>query len=384
MTMMTLRIPLVLALALVSRAPLAATDQWPRFRGTQAGLVADDPALPDTWSETENVVWKTDIPGLGWSSPVVWDDHVFITSAVSTGKEATPIPGLYDPGDDQGSVKSSSVNRWMVYDVDFATGKIRWATEMRSGAPPIARHIKNTYASETAVTDGERVYVHMGTLGVLAALDMKGQVAWVRELGVFKGSSEYGSASSPTLHNGRLYLVNDNTTQSFIAAFDARTGREIWRTNREEAQSWASPFVWENALRTEIVTASTNKVRSYDMDGRLLWELKGMTILSTPSPFSAHGLVYISSGYPADPLRPERAQPLPVAQRDAGTGLGAGGPGRYRRAARCAGLVRRAPVSRRDRGAAITGGRPDPGCLPQALRSGAPRPLWRSGSAPHP
>ena len=116
---MTLKVPIALALALVSLAPLAATDQWPRFRGTQAGLVADDPALPDTWSDTENVVWKTDIPGLGWSSPVVWDDHVFITSAVSTGKEATPIPGLYDPGDDQGSVKSSSVNRWMVYDVDF-------------------------------------------------------------------------------------------------------------------------------------------------------------------------------------------------------------------------------------------------------------------------
>ena len=298
------RAPIALAVALVSLAPIAASDQWPRFRGTQAGLVADDPALPDTWSETENVVWKTDIPGLGWSSPVVWDDHVFVTSAVSTGKELAPIPGLYDPGDDQGSIKSSSVHRWMVYDVDFTTGKIRWATEMRNGAPPIARHIKNTYASETAVTDGERVYVHLGTIGILAALDMKGQVVWVREIGAFKGSSEYGSATSPTLHNGRLYLVNDNTTQSFIAAFDARTGREIWRTHREEAQSWASPFVWENAVRTEIVTASTNKVRSYDLEGRLLWELKGMTILSTPSPFSAHGLVYISSGYPGQAPRP--------------------------------------------------------------------------------
>ncbi len=303
-TMMTPKLPIALTLVLLSLAPLAATDQWPRFRGTQAGLVGDDPALPDTWSETENVIWKTDIPGLGWSSPVVWDDHVFVTTAISTGKEATPIPGLYDPGDDQGSVKSSSVNRWMVYDVDFATGKIRWATEMRSATPPIARHIKNTFASETAVTDGDRVYVHLATIGVLAALDMKGQVAWIRELGAFKGSSEFGTASSPTLHNGRLYLVNDNTTQSFIAAFDARTGRELWRTSRDEAQSWATPFVWENERRTEIVTASTNKVRSYDLDGRLLWELKGMTILATPSPFAAHGLVYISSGYPGQAPRP--------------------------------------------------------------------------------
>ena len=141
---------IAIALAAAFLSPLAANDQWPRFRGTQAGLVPDDPALPDTWSETENVVWKTDIPGLGWSSPIVWDDHVFITSAVSTGKEATPIPGLYDPGDDQGSVKSTSVNRWMVYDVDFNTGKVRWSTELRSGTPPIARHIKNTFASETA------------------------------------------------------------------------------------------------------------------------------------------------------------------------------------------------------------------------------------------
>lgn len=301
---MMLKLPVALALALVSLVPLAATEQWPRFRGTQAGVVADDPALPDIWSETENVAWKTDIPGLGWSSPVVWGDHVFVTSAVSTGKEAKPIAGLYDPGDDQGSVKSSVANKWMVYDVDFTTGKIRWATELRNGPPPIARHIKNTYASETAVTDGERVYVHMGTLGLLAALDLKGRVVWVREIGAFKGSSEYGSASSPTLHNGRLYLVNDNTTQSFIAAFDARSGRELWRTSRDEGQSWASPFVWENAVRTEIVTASTNKVRSYDLDGRLLWELKGMTILSTPSPFSAHGLVYISSGYPGQAPRP--------------------------------------------------------------------------------
>ena len=119
-----------------------------------------------------------------------------------------------------------------------------------------------------------------------------------------KAARSSARPARPSLHNGRLYLVNDNTTQSFIAAFDARTGRELWRTSREEAQSWATPFVWENALRTEIVTASTNKVRSYDLDGRLLWELKGMTILATPSPFAAHGLVYISSGYPGQAPRP--------------------------------------------------------------------------------
>lgn len=295
---------IALALAVTALVPLEGADQWPRFRGPQAGLVADDPALPDTWSETENVAWKAEIPGLGWSSPVVWDNHVFITTAISTGKEAAPIPGLYDPGDDQGSLRSTAQTRWMVYDVDFETGAVRWSTEIRTGAPLTARHIKNTFASETATTDGERVYVYLATIGVLTALDMQGQVAWLRELGAFDGSSAYGTASSPVLHDGRLYLVNDNATQSYIAAFDARTGREIWRTLREETQSWATPFIWANEQRTEIVTASTNRVRSYDLNGRLLWELGGMTILATPSPFSAHGLVYISSGYPGQAPRP--------------------------------------------------------------------------------
>jgi len=295
---------LAFALALTALTPLAADDQWPRFRGANAGPIPDDPALPDTWSETENVVWKTDIPGLGWSSPIVWDNHVFITTAISNGQEAAPIPGLYDPGDDQGSVRSTSTMRWMIYDVDFETGKIRWQTELRTGRPATARHIKNTFASETATTDGERVYVHMASIGVLTALDMDGQVVWIRELGAFDGSSAFGTASSPVLHDGRLYLVNDNATQSFIAAFDADTGREIWRTPREESQSWSTPFIWQNDLRTEIVTTSTNRVRSYDLDGRLLWELQGMTILVTPSPFSAHGLVYVSSGYPGQAPRP--------------------------------------------------------------------------------
>ena len=206
-------------------------------------MVPDDPDQPDTWSETENVAWRTDIPGLGWSSPVVWGDHVIVTSAVSTGKEAQPIPGLYDPGDDQGSVKSSAANTWMVYDVDFATGKIRWATELPNGLPPIARHIKNTFASETAVTDGERVYVHMGTIGLLAALDMNGRIVWVRDRRL-QGSSEYGRPVRPRAQRPPLYLA-DNTTQSFIAA-DARTGREPG-DRPEEGQSWASP-VWENPV----------------------------------------------------------------------------------------------------------------------------------------
>ena len=292
---------------LLALAGVCAAEQWPQFRGPQAGVVPDDPALPDTWSETENVVWKTNIPGLGWSSPIVWNDHVFITSAISAGQEPAPIPGLYDRGDeyDRTRIQSSAQHRWVVYDVDFKTGAIRWARELHRAVPPGRRHVKNSHASETPVTDGERVYVYFGSIGLLAALNFNGQPIWTKDVGAFASHSDMGTASSPVLHQNRLYIVNDShPRQSFIAAFDKRTGDEIWRVNREEHTNWSTPFVWENELRTEIVTAGSGKVRSYDLDGKLLWELTGMTGLNSPTPFGANGLLYLSSGYPAGALRP--------------------------------------------------------------------------------
>jgi outer membrane protein assembly factor BamB len=280
---------------------VAAMDQWPQFRGPQAGVVPDDPNLPDTWSETDNVVWKVDIPGMGWSSPIVWDDHIFLTSAISTTKEPAPVPGLYDEHD---HIKASGAYRWTVYDIDFKTGKIRWSRELRNALPPILRHIKNSYASETAVTDGERVYVYFGSIGLVAALDLNGKPVWTKETDAFNTQVELGTAASPVLYKDRLYIVNDNTTQSFLMALDKRTGKEIWKVNRQERGNWSTPVVWENELRTEIVTTGTVKNRSYDLDGKLLWELEGMSTLTIPSPFVKHGLVYISSGYPGGALRP--------------------------------------------------------------------------------
>ena len=231
-------------LTLLALTGVSATDQWPKFRGPQAGVVADDPTLPDTWSETDNIVWKANIPGLGWSSPVVWDDHIFLTSAISSGQEKAPVRGLYDPGEEYGKTKSSAVQRWIVHDVDFKSGKTRWARELRSALPRITRHIKNSYASETPVTDGERVYVYFGTIGLVAALDLNGKPVWTKdEIGAFDGRQGFGMAASPVLYKERLYIVNDNNTQSFIAAFDKKTGGEIWRVNREETDNWTRPFV---------------------------------------------------------------------------------------------------------------------------------------------
>lgn len=293
------------AFMVVALAAGRAMEQWPQFRGPSAGVVPDDPALPDSWGETENIVWKARIPGVGWSSPVVWDNHVFVTAALSSGKEKAAVPGLYDEHD---HIKASSSHRWMVYDIDFTTGAIRWERELHAAHPPLLRHIKNSYASETPVTDGERVYVYFGSIGLVAALDMDGRIVWNREVGAFNTTTELGTGASPVLNKDRLYIQNDNTTQSFLIALDKRTGKEIWRVNREErGGNWATPVIWEHRLRTEIVTSGsgeTGKIRSYDLDGRPLWELTGMSSLTTPSPFVSHDLLYVSSGYPGGARRP--------------------------------------------------------------------------------
>jgi outer membrane protein assembly factor BamB len=291
------------SLAALASTPLAlVAEEWPQFRGALAGVAADDPGLPDTWSTTQNVVWKIDVPGLGWSSPVVWGDHIFLTSVVNTGQQEAPKPGFY-LGD---WPASTAPHRWMAYDIDFATGKVRWERQISTAPPVQPKHLKNSYASETPVTDGERVYFYFGNAGVFA-FDLSGKQVWSKAMGPFKTRNNWGAASSPALHGDRLYVVNDNDDQSFLAAYDKRTGAEIWRVNRMEGTNWSSPFVWQNDRRTEIVTAGSDRVRSYDTAGKLLWELAGMSTITIPTPFSKHGLLFISSGYIADPLRPAYA-----------------------------------------------------------------------------
>jgi outer membrane protein assembly factor BamB len=288
-----------------------AADNWPHFRGSRAGVAPDDVALPDRWSATENIVWKIDVPGRGWSSPVVWGNHVFVTAAVKiSGTEAPlkPVPsyaGRSVGGPMSGRDLDSSTDpyRWVLYDIDVRSGAIRWQSTVHARVPVESKHQKNSYASETPATDGERVYVYSGNAG-LFAFDMNGKPVWSRPMGPFKVRSGWGPASSPAVHKDRVYIVNDNDDQSFIAAYDARTGAEIWKVDRDEGSNWTTPFVWENATRTEIVTAGTDKVRSYDVSGKLLWTLAGMSTIQVPTPLAAHGLLYISSGYPGDPLRP--------------------------------------------------------------------------------
>ena len=276
-----------------------AEDGWMQFRGAAAG-VAEDKNLPETWSSTENVVWKVDIPGRGWSSPVVAGDRIYLTSVIATEAEEAPKKGLYFGGNRE--APPADEHRWMVYAVDWKTGKLLWEREVHHGKAP-SRHLKNSYASETPVTDGERVYVYFGSVGVFC-LDRDGKQVWSQPFGPFKMRYGWGTAASPVLHQGRLYIVNDNDEQSFLAALDAKTGKQIWRVARDEASNWATPFVWDNGRRTEIVTAGTRRIRSYDADGKLLWEMGGMSSISIPTPVSKFGLLYITSGYVGDQVRP--------------------------------------------------------------------------------
>jgi outer membrane protein assembly factor BamB len=301
---------LAAALVVTAGVALLRADNWPHFRGLQAGVAADDPALPDTWGPGQNIVWKIDVPGYAWSSPVVWGDHIFVTTAINTKGEA-PLKGVSEYlGRSLGGTMvggdittPSDAHRWMVYDIDFKTGKIRWERQIQQAAPAQARHQKNSYASETPVTDGERVYAYFNNAG-LFAFDMTGKPVWSRPMDTLKTRTGWGGAASPALHNGRLYIVNDNEERSFLAAFDARTGAELWRVNRDEGSNWTTPYVWVHDGRTEIVTSGTKKIRSYGIDGTLLWELGGMTSLDIPTPFAKNGLLYVQSGYPTDAVKP--------------------------------------------------------------------------------
>ncbi len=275
--------------------------QWPQFRGPGGSGVSEATDLPSAWSATKNVAWRTTIPGLGWSSPIVWGERVFLTTAVSVGKEEDAQKGLYLGGDRDKA--SGNRHRRLVLGLDLETGKVLWEAEAHAGVPAQPRHIKNSYASETPATDGERVYALFGDVG-LFAYDFAGKACWARRWEGCRVRAGWGTAASPVVHDGKVIVVCDNEERSFIEALDAKTGATLWRQARDERSNWATPCVWVTSGRTEIVTNGTGKVRSYGMDGTLLWELKGMSSITIPTPTAAHGMVYVSSGFVADSRRP--------------------------------------------------------------------------------
>jgi len=291
----------LVAFAVLGRSATAeSADNWSQFRGPGSRGVAENPALPEVWSATKNVAWKTEIPGRGWSSPVAWGDRAFLTTVINEGESEEPKKGLYFGGN---RARPKSLHRWLAYCLDLKTGKVLWKRQVHKGAPETAIHLKSSYASETPVTDGARVYCYFGNLGVFC-FDLEGKALWSKKIEPRRTRFGWGTAASPVLDEDRLYIVNDNEEDSYLLALDAETGREIWRTPRREKSNWSTPYIWKNKLRTEIVTPGTGKVRSYDLDGNLLWSLRGMSSITIATPYEHNGLLYISSGYVLDRKRP--------------------------------------------------------------------------------
>ena len=278
----------------------APKNNWAQFRGPGALGVSGHPGLPEKWSPTENVLWKQEIAGRGWSSPVVWGNRIFLTTAINEGRTEEPRKGLYFGGERKAT---KDIHHWKVLCLDLESGKVLWEKLARKGKPQGSIHIKNSYATETPVTDGERVYAYFGNHG-LYCYTMDGDLLWSKDWPARKTRHGWGLAASPVLHRDRLYVVNDNDEQSFLVALDSKTGREIWRKKRDEKSNWATPYIWENELRTEIITSGTQKVRAYDLDGNELYHFGGNSSITIATPYSQFGLLYITSGYVGDRKKP--------------------------------------------------------------------------------
>ncbi len=309
-------------------APPEPSATWPGFRGHGMNGIAPGSKVPEKWSATENVKWKIDVPGQGWSSPIVWGDTVFITSGISGKPFKKPTPGLYGndyiaelqaqglSGDeimkrvrarDNEAPEESDEIRYMVYAIDANTGKIKWEQEAHQARPSGGRHRKNTYASETPFTDGERLYASFGQNVGLFVYSLDGKLLWKKQWPPQPIYLDFGTASSPTVHKGRVYLLHDSEAESYITALDAKTGTEMWRTARPNTglpkSSWTTPFVWENEKRTEIVTTGHGMILAYDLDGRELWRVTGMS-MPTASPITWNGMLYVGTGSQGDANRP--------------------------------------------------------------------------------
>ncbi len=287
-------------LAASSLADDTNQTNWPQFRGADATGVSRNIGLPDRWSVTENVEWKVEIPGRGWGSPVVWGNRVFLSTVINSGVTEPLKKGLYFGGDRLDIPKTT--HEWKAMCLELSTGKVNWEKTVRTGTPTSPIHIKNSYASETPVTDGKHLVVSFGNVGIFC-FDMAGNTVWSRPLPVHPTRNGWGTAGSPALHGNVLYYQNDNDEKSSLLALNKLTGEEIWSVDRDEKSNWSTPFVWTHDGGTEIVTAGTKAVRSYDLNGGLLWSLKGMSSITIATPYVADGLLYISSGYVLDPTK---------------------------------------------------------------------------------
>src|SRR6516225_6349870 len=291
----------------VALACAAADGNWPQFRGPSASGIGDGASPPVQWDATKgtNILWTAEIPGLAVSSPVVWGDRIYVTTAVSSDPKQTFRTGLYGDTD---SVNDSSPHKWKVVALDKKTGKILWEQTAHEGIPKTKRHPKSSQASPSPATDGTVVIAYFGSEG-LFAYSVDGKLLWKKDLGLqnagwfFDPDSEWGAASSPVIYKNSVIVQCDRQKDSFIAAFDLKDGKELWRTARAEIPAWGTPTVATADGRAEMVTNGTKAIRGYDPDtGKELWKLGPNSEITCTTPVSSHGLIFVTAGYP--PVQP--------------------------------------------------------------------------------
>ena len=293
---------LAIQAALSGAAPPRPGVDWPQFRGIRAVGVDDRHPAPSAWDVGRNqaIRWKTPIPGLGHASPVVWGDSVYVATSISGQKDAGIKAGAYGDID---PVKDDTPHDWRIYALDKKTGAVRWQRSVLTSVPKIKRHMKATHANSTLATDGERIIAFFGSEG-LYAFDMKGTQVWKKDLGVLDAGyyvvpeAQWETGSSPILHDGVVVVQADVQKGSFIAAFDAKTGKELWRKTREDVPTWSTPTVHQVNGRTQLLVNGMRHVGAYDFKtGEVIWKLSGGGDIPVPTPVVSDGLVYVTNAH---------------------------------------------------------------------------------------
>lgn len=281
----------------------ASAQNWPGFRGTNASGVADGTHPPTTWNaeKNQNVRWRATIPGLSHASPIVWGNKIFVISAIS----ANPNSGFNAKDKGIDLANDDVKHTWRIYCLDKATGRIVWDQTAYEGVPRARRHLKATQANSTPATNGKYVVALFGSEG-LSCYDLNGKLFWSKDLGVLNPglwddpNSSWGHASSPVIFGDLVIVQADGHAQSFIAAFELRSGKQVWRTERNEITSWTTPTINATGKRTELVANGGRYIRGYDpLTGKELWRFADSdTQVKMQAPLVANGLIYITGGYP--------------------------------------------------------------------------------------
>lgn len=289
-------------IAINSPSQVVPERQWPGYRGYMLSGVLDNAGLPETFDfeKNLNIKWKISIPGMGLSSPSIWGDRLFITSAVSESDKSGIKPGIYG---EVVPVKDSSIHEWKVYCINKYTGKIIWERTACKGIPKVKRHPKSTHANSTVATDGKHVVAFFGSEG-LYCYDTDGNLKWQKDFGVLKSvffimkNAEWEFASSPIIHNGVLVIQCDVLENSFLATFDVETGREIWKMNRDEYPGWCTPNIYMFNGKTYIAVNGFKHRGGYDfLTGREIWKMSGGGDIQIPSPITGKNLIYFNSAH---------------------------------------------------------------------------------------